>query len=312
MNIIFFGSSHFAVASLKALLSSKHRISCVVTQPDKKKGRGLAMGATQVKAVARESGLDIYQPERINTAQALGLLKGLEPDLFVVIAYGQILSENVLAIPKILAINVHASILPKYRGAAPINWSIINADKTTGITVIKMVREMDAGPVIMQKKIGIAEDDTAVTLENKLSKLAAELLLTCLESVENNNYKLAPQDKDNVTFAPKLKKEDGKIDWGKPAEDIHNLIKGCLPWPGAFTYYKGKLLKIYQADVVKVSKCQSVKVSGEITEVSKEGIAVVTGRDDLIIRELQIEGRKIMETQDFIKGHKISAGEKLL
>lgn len=312
MNIVFFGSSRFAVPSLKALLDSGHQISCVVTQPDKKKGRGLYMGATQVKTVARESGLDIYQPERINTAQTSGLLKDLNPDLFVVIAYGQILSGSILGIPKILPINVHASILPKYRGAAPINWAIIHADKTTGITIIKMVKEMDAGPIITQKAIGISEDDTAMTLEDKLSSLAAGLLLVSIRSIENNNYKLTPQDKNDVTFAPKLKKEDGKIEWSKPACDICNLIKGCLPWPGAFTYCNGKLLKVYKA---RVDTLRNIAVDfsvGEIIKIAKEGISVFTGKGNLIIEELQMEGKRRMEAQDFIKGHKISVGERLL
>lgn len=312
MNIVFFGSSHFAVPSLKALLNSGQRISCVVTQPDKKQGRGLHLGATEVKVAAKEYGLDIYQPERVNTAHTIDLLRKLNPDLFVVIAYGQILSESILGIPRILPINVHASALPQYRGAAPINWAIINADKTTGITVIKMVREMDAGPIIAQKIVDINTDETAITLEDKLSDLAGQLLLTSIKAIENNNYKLRLQDNNSVTFAPKLEKRDGKINWDKPACVIYNLIKGCLPWPGAFTYYNGKLLKIYEAGVVKVSRCQGAKVSGEVAQVTGEGIVVATGRDNLIIKELQIEGKKIMQVLDFIKGHRICVGERLL
>jgi methionyl-tRNA formyltransferase len=311
MNIVFFGSSHFAVQSLKALLNSGHKISCVVTQPDKKKGRGLSLGATAIKIVAQDSHLKIYQPERINTSQALSLLKELNPDLFVVIAYGQILSQEILDIPKILSINVHGSILPKYRGAAPINWAIINGEKTTGITIIKMIKEMDAGPIILQKMVDIADDDTAITLEDKLSGLATQLLLTSLQSIEDNNYKLIPQAKDNVSFAPKLKKEDGRINWSKPACDIYNLIRGCFPWPSAFTYHNNKLLKIYKAQVCPTSRLSASLQPGEIIDVSKEGIIVITGKDNLIIKELQIEGKRRMKVEELILGYKISVGKPL-
>jgi len=312
MNIVFFGSSHFAVPSLKALLTTCHNVSCVVTQPDKKKGRGLSLGATAIKTVAKDCNLKIYQPEKINTAEAQDLLRRVDPDLFVVIAYGQILSQQILDIPKNFSVNVHASILPNYRGAAPINWAIINGEKSTGTTIIKMVKEMDAGPIILQKRMDVSQDDTAVTLEDKLSHLAAELLLVSLRSIEDKNYNLAPQDNTKVSFAPKLKKEDSRINWDRPSLDIYNLIRGCLPWPGAFTYYNGKLLKIYRARSVKVSKCQSVKVVGEIIEISKAGIIVATGKDNLIIEELQIEGKRKMKAEEFITGNKISVGERLL
>jgi methionyl-tRNA formyltransferase len=283
----------------------------VITQPDQKKGRGLSLGATAIKVVAKEANLKIYQPEQINTSEVTNLLKGLKPDLFVVVAYGQILSQKILDIPKILPINIHASILPKYRGAAPINWTIINAEKNTGITIIKMVKEMDAGPIILQKTVDVADDDTAITLEDKLSHLAADLLLITLASIEDRNYKLMPQDKDNVIFAPKLKKEDGRINWSNPAYNISNLIRGCLPWPGAFTYYKGKLLKIYKAKVSSGVLRFVSSLPGEIVNVSKEGIAVATGKDNLIIEELQIEGKRRMRVEEFIAGHKIYVGEAL-
>jgi len=267
------------------------------------------LGSTAIKMVAEEPNLKIYQPELINTSQALSLLEDLKPDLFVVIAYGQILSQEILDIPKIFSINVHASILPQYRGAAPINWAIINGEKTTGITVIKMVKGMDAGPIILQKEIEINEDDTAIILEEKLSYLAAELLLTTLASIEDNNYKLTPQNQDNITFAPKLKKEDGRIKWNIPAQEIRNLIRGCISWPGAFTYYNGKLLKIYKAKVFPSTHLLAFPSPGEIIDVSKEGITVVTGKDNLIIEELQIEGKRRMKAEEFIAGHKICIGE---
>lgn len=314
MNIVFFGSSDFAVPSLKALLTTSHKVSCVVTQPDRQKGRGLSLSPTPVKAVAQDAGLKIYQPHRLNTPEALKLLKDLNPDLFVVAAYGQILSQEILDIPKIFSINIHASLLPQYRGAAPINWAIIKGENTTGITIIKMVKEMDAGPIILQQPYSIADDDTAVTLEDNLSELGARLLLDSLKAIENNNYSLTSQDENKASLAPKLKKEDGRINWNKRAFDIYNLIRGCLPWPGAFTYYNGELLKIYKAKVclsADLPVYRSAYRPGEIISVSKERVTVATGKDTLIIEELQIEGKRRMKAEEFICGHKISCGEIL-
>ena len=271
----------------------------------------LSLGGTAIKMVAEESNLKIYQPERINTSQAISLLEDLRPDLFVVIAYGQILSSGILNIPKIFSVNVHPSLLPKYRGAAPINWALIKGEKTTGITAIKMAKEMDAGPIILQKEIEVSNDDTAITLEGKLSGMAAQLVLAVLSSLEENDYNLMPQDEDNIGFAPKLKKEDGRIDWNKPAWDIYNLIRGCISWPGAFTYYKGKLLKIYKARVSSQVRKFASSNPGEILEASKEGIVVSTGKGNIIIEELQIEGKRRMKAEEFISGHKISAGDRL-
>ena len=311
MNIAFFSSDNFGVPSLKALLSNNHNISCVVTQPDRKKGRGLFLSSTVIKKVALELGIKIYQPYRVNTSEAIKFLKDLSPDLFLVIAYGQILSQEILDIPKVLSINIHASLLPKYRGAAPINWAIIKGEEITGVTVMKMAREMDAGPIILQKALDIADEDTAVTLEDRLSHLGAELLLDALKSIESRNYNLMPQDEGKASFAPKLKKENGRINWNLSARDIYNLIRGCLNWPGAFTYYSGKLLKIYRAKSIRASEYQSIRMAGEITEVSKEGIIVATGKENLIIEELQIEGKRRMKAEEFIVGHKICIGETL-
>jgi len=311
MNIVFFGSSEFAVPSLEGLLTTKHSVSCVVTQPDKQKGRGLHVEATFVKALAIKKGLRIYQPQRINTEEAVEFLKDLKPDLFVVIAYGQILSSKVLSIPGIFAINAHASSLPKLRGAAPINWAIINGEKNTGVTIIKMTEKMDAGPIIGHKTVEIKEDDDALSLEEKLSRIAKDLLLQALAAIENNNYTLTQQDEKKATFAPKLKKEDGLIYWHKSARDISNLIRGCLNWPGACTHYKGKILKIYKAKVFQSPPVMPQSSPGSVTQVNKDGIIVATGKDSLIIQELQLEGRRKMESSEFILGHKIEAGQIL-
>ncbi len=324
MNIVFFGSSNFAIPSLEALLTSEHKVSCVVTQPDKQKGRGLLFGGTAIKTIALGSGLRVYQPNNVNTSEAIEFLKSMDCDLFVVIAYGQILSLKVLGIPKILPINIHASLLPEFRGAAPINWALIKGKKTTGITIIKMTLGMDAGPMILQEMTDITTSDTAITLEDKLSKLAAKLILDSLISIKQNDYSLILQNESKATFAPKLKKEDGRIDWSKSAWDIHNLIRGCIVWPGAFAYYNGKLLKIYKASVCPPPPLAGSRrmrrgaarggirpLPGEIINVSKQGIVVATANEDLLIEELQIEGKRRMEAKEFIIGHKISAGEIL-
>lgn len=310
MKIVFFGSSGFALPSLEALVAGGYRISCVVTQPDKPKGRGLALEATRVKLKALEIGLKVYQPESANSKEAVGFIKNLKPDLFVVIAYGQILSRQILELPKIFAINAHASLLPKYRGAAPVNWAIINGDKITGITIIKMDEKMDAGPIMLQKMVNIRENDTVLTLADNLAKLAAGLLLKSLSYIENNNYKLTPQEERMASFSPKLKKEDGLIKWARPSLDIHNLVRGCSHWPGAFTYLGGKLLKISATEVYAAEDKTGVS-PGEVMQISKEGIMVATGSGYIIVKELQLEGRKKLGAGEFIIGHKISVGDQL-
>lgn len=311
MNIIFLGSSQFGEQSLRALIANGHKISCVITQPDRAKGRGLAISSTLIKETAEELGLKVFQPPSVNSPVAIKSLKDLNPDLFVIIAYGQLLSQHVLDIPKIMSINAHASLLPKYRGAAPINWAVIKGEKATGVSIMKVVKKMDAGPIILQKEIAISQDDTAITLEAKLSRLAASGLMESLAMIEQNNYKLVPQDAKKASLAPKLKKTDGEIDWNKSAGEIFDLIRGCVGWPGAFTHYKGKLLKIHKAKIGEVSECQSLRVSGEILGVSGDGIVVACGKGSLAIEELQIEGKRAMMAAEFIAGHKISAGEVL-
>ena len=310
MNIVFFGSSEFGIPSLRVISTTEHQVSCVVTQPDKKQGRGLRYAGTPIKTAAQECGFGLYQPLYVNTAETKEFLKGFNPDLFVVIAYGQILSEQILNIPQIFSLNVHASLLPKYRGAAPINWAIINGEKNTGITIIKMVKEMDAGPIILQKIVEVKSDDTSTTLEETLAHLAAHLLLETLDSIGKKNYQLIPQEPDKVSFAPKLMKKDGLINWGKSALDIYNLIRGVLSWPTAFTYYKNRLLKIYKAKIKSTAPLPTRPSPGEIIKVAPEGIGVATGDGDLVIERLQLEGKRIMEVREFLAGNKINMGDR--
>ena len=311
MKIIFFGSAHFAVPSLGALLKSPYEVCCVVTQPDKKKGRHLHLAATDVKSIAQKAGLNIFQPKDVNTPESLKYIAGFNPDLFVVVAYGQLLSQELLDIPKVFALNIHASLLPKYRGAAPINWAIIRGEKTTGLTIIQLTRKMDAGPIIMQKKIALNEADDSVTLEDKLRSLGAELLLEALKEIKNKTYKLTAQDERKVVLAPKLKKENGCIDWGKTAAEICNQVSGCLPWPGAYTYYKDKILKIHKAKNAQEISFQGKFSCGEISQftVNRDGIIVATGEGSLVVEELQLEAAKRMSAKDFIHGHKIKPGD---
>lgn len=285
-------------------------MACVVTQPDKRKGRHLQLAATDVKNTAIAAGLKTFQPENINSKESVKFLKSLDADLFVIVAYGQILSQGVLDIPRIMPINIHASLLPRYRGAAPINWAIINGDKKTGVTIIYVTLKMDSGPVIMQKEIKIEDMDTAVSLEEKLSLCGAQLLMEALVIIDNRDYRLVEQDEDKVVYAPKMKKEIGLIDWNTSAVNIHNQIKGVIPWPGAFTSYRKKLLKIFQAQVLPIFPSHKPSV-GEVIRADKHGIVVACGRGFLEIKELQLEAGKRMSAQNFIIGHKLAAGEIL-
>jgi len=310
MKIIFFGSAHFAILALEALIKSRHALVCVVTQPDKQKGRHLQLAATEVKNTAVASGVKTFQPENVNSQESVKFLKALNADLFVIVAYGQILSQEILEIPKIMPINIHASLLPRYRGAAPINWAIINGDKKTGVTIMYVTKKMDSGPVIMQKEIKIEDQETALSLENKLSLCSRGLLLDALEIIDNRNYRLVEQDEDQVVYAPKMKKEVGLIDWNTSAINIHNQIKGVLPWPGAFTSYRKKLLKIFQSQVLPIFPSHKPQ-TGEVMRVDKHGIVVCCGRGFLEIKELQLEAGKRMTAQNFVIGHKLTVGEIL-
>jgi len=310
MNIVFFGSSHFAVPCLQALLITKHKISCVVTQPDRKKGRGLHMEGTPVKMLASEVGLKVYQPDEVNGAEAVRFLRGLLPDIFVVVAYGHILSKELLGIPSVMPINAHASLLPEFRGAAPINWAIIKGKEKTGITIIQVNEFMDAGAIILQEAMDIREYDTVVSMEGKLSMLAASLLIKAVDAIEHKKFTLTPQDEAKVTIAPRIEKQVGHINWEKPAQEIRCLIRGCLGWPGAFTYIRGTFLKIYEAEDITLSGYQGTGKPGEIVEVSKDGIIVATGKGELIIKEMQPGGKRIMKAAEFIAGHRLLVGNR--
>ncbi len=311
MNIIFFGSSEFAIPSLKALLGSSHRVLALVTQPDRKKGRNLRVSPPPTKVLASSRGIPVYQPEDVSCRESVQYLKGFKADLFVVISFGQILKKAVLAVPRLYSINLHGSILPKYRGAAPINWAVIKGDSATGATVIRMNEIMDAGDIILNRDIEIAEDDTSLTMSEKISDLGAELILESLAAIEGNTAGFAKQDERGVTYAPKLKKEDGLIDWRAGAASIHDRVRGLIPWPGAYTRYKGRTLKIF--GTLPPGKCAvsfgDDTSPGEVVDTIKnKGILVKTGCGHLIITHLQLEGRKILDADAFLRGHRIEKG----
>ncbi|MFZ5800936.1 MAG: methionyl-tRNA formyltransferase [Candidatus Omnitrophota bacterium] len=310
MRIIFFGSDIFAVPSLEALVRAGFCVSSVVTQPDKQKGRHLKLGFCAIKAAALKLRIPAQQPEKLSDVNFIERLEGLNPDLLVAVAYGKILSAKILALPRLMAINVHASLLPKYRGAAPINWAIINGEEDTGVTIMKMNEQMDEGEIIAQKATKILAEDSAITLRERLSILGAELLVKVIDEMQSGKELSLMAQKDSAaTLAPKLKKSNGIIDWKQGARQITDKIRGLQPWPGAHTQYKDKTLKILKAEI---SPDLDLKASpGVIVEVSREGIIVETGKGLLKIEEVQLESSKQMSAWAFACGHRVMAGDIL-
>ena len=311
MDIVFFGSGKFAVRSLKALVAAGHKVRLVVTQPDRPKGRHLNLLPTEVKAKAQELKLTIYQPQNPNSEEALNYLQQFSADLFIVIAYGHILKKSVLGLPKLYPLNVHASLLPKYRGAAPINWAIINGEKESGISIIKMNEAVDAGDLLLQKKLAIEQSDNAEILEAKLEELSALSLIEALDLIAKGQANFTKQDDAFASFAPKLEKHHGLIEWNKNAYDIVNQIRGLIPWPGAWTYYQGKILKIWEAEAEAETLEGRLNKPGEVLQADKSGIRLAAGFGALKITELQMEGGKRIGPEAFLCGHKLAVGGRL-
>lgn len=308
MKLIFFGTSDFAIPSLKRIMNSKHELLTVVTQPDKKKGRGLIVAPPPVKLELKGTSIPLHQPVDVSNPDMVNKLKRDNADLFVVVAFGQILKNAVLQIPKLCCVNLHASLLPKYRGAAPVNWAIINGEKKTGVTTIKMDERMDEGDIILRRDVDILDTDTGESLNERLSNIGAELLMETLALIEEKKFTFIKQNDREATFAYKLRKEDGLIDWSKNACDIHNLIRGLIPWPGAYTHWKERLIKIWKSEWN--DKEIEKKEPGSILKLDNNGIAVGTGLGELIIKELQLEGGKRLKADEFLRGHKLKVGEK--
>lgn len=309
MKIIFFGSAHFGEPSLRALAAAGFSVPLVVTQQDKPKNRGLHCEPTRIKSVARELGIEVYQPADINTGDAVAFLGSFAADIFVVIAYGQILSASVLALPRLKPLNVHASLLPSYRGAAPINWCIARGETMTGNTLIEMNEKMDAGPIVSQSEIPIVSVDTAVTVEEKLSADAAGLLIAGIRSIEDGTAVRIPQDTGKVSIAPKLKKEHGRIKWDRPSYVTVNQARAMQPWPGVFTSYKGKYLKVFELSAENSNTQEVTLKAGTIAGCDRNGILVRTADGFVRIRVVQPEGKRCMPVVDFLAGHGMRAGD---
>ena len=309
MNIVFMGTPGFAIPSLTMLIASDNTIAGVVTQPDRPSGRGKKLTPPPVKTLALQHALPVLQPERVKEENVIQWLRSKKPDLIVVVAFGQILPPKILKIPSYGCINLHTSLLPQYRGAAPINWALINGEKKTGVSTILMNEWMDTGDIFLQMETKIEEKEDALTLSNRLSTLGAKLLLETISQLKRGGLTPTPQNHSKVTYAPLLKKDDGHIDWRKNAQAIHNQIRGTLPWPGAFTYLDKKLLKIFNSVVIDEENRGS---PGKIFQVGAEGIKVATGKECLLLTEVQLQGRKRMNAAEFIKGHPVPTGTSLL
>jgi methionyl-tRNA formyltransferase len=280
----------------------------VITQPDREKGRGRKMVISPIKELALQHGLTVLQPEKVKEEAFQDALSGLQPDLFVVVAYGQILPKPVLNIPKYGAVNVHASLLPGYRGAAPIAWAILKGEKVTGVTTMVMDEGMDTGDILLQTEVPIGDEETCENLHDRLGSLGAQLLLKTLEKMEAGNIRPIPQDHSKATYAPPLKKEDGHIDWRKGAAEIDRQVRAFNPWPGAFTKWGDRLLKIYRGEIRERTPAGK---PGAVVWVGSDFIEVEAGKDSYLIEEIQLEGRKKMTIRDFLSGHSISAGTVL-
>ena len=313
MKIVFMGTPEPAAKILQELISAKHEIVCVVTQPDRPKGRGQKITFLAVKELALKHTLPVEQPEKVkNNGVFVPLLKSLNPDIIVVAAYGKILPKEILAIPKYGCINVHASLLPKYRGAAPIQWALLKGEKETGVTIMKIVERLDAGDIILQEKIKIKDDDNALTLSKRLFDIGGKLLLKALKQIEQGKAKFTPQNEAGATQAPSITKESGEIDWKKSATEIHNRIRAMIPWPVAHTFYKEKLLKIWKAKVYMTDFETKFKLPGTVVEIIKNtGFVVATGAGYILVVEVQAEGKKRMSAYDFAIGHDVKIGKTL-
>jgi methionyl-tRNA formyltransferase len=277
----------------------------VVTQPDREKGRGRKMVISPVKELAVQRGLALFQPEKVKEEAFQEAVKGLLPDLFVVVAYGQILPKSVLHIPKYGALNVHASLLPRYRGAAPIAWAILRGERVAGVTTMVMDEGMDTGDILLQTEVSIGDQETCEDLHDRLAPLGSQLLSQTIEKMKAGEMQAVPQDHSKATYAPPLKKEDGHIDWKKEAREINRQVRAFNPWPGAFTKWGDRLLKIYGGEVRERTREGK---AGTVVWVGSDFIEVAAGKDSYLIKDVQLEGRKKMAIREFLSGHPVPVG----
>ena len=311
MKIIYMGTPDFAVAPLEAILKAGHEVTAVVTQPDRQKGRGREVQYSPVKECALSYGIPVLQPLKIKEEDAVEELRKYPADIFVVAAFGQLLSEEILNMPGLGCINIHASLLPAYRGAAPIEWCVINGEEKTGVTIMQMAKGMDTGDILLQKEVVLDEKETGGSLFDRLMETGAELIVEVLPKIEAGELTPVVQKEELATYAGKITKDMGNIDFAKSAVTIERLIRGLNPWPSAFTHYKGKILKIWEADVV--SECANAEnpVPGTVIAMDKESFTLATGEGALRIRSLQPEGKKRMSCAEFMRGYEVKVGEAL-
>ncbi len=323
MKIVYMGTPDFAVAPLEAIIKAGHEVALVVTQPDKQKGRGKEMQMTPVKECALRHGIPVFQPVKIKEAASVAELAGYPADIFVVAAFGQLLSEEILSMPKFGCVNIHASLLPAYRGAAPIQWAVINGEKESGVTIMQMEKGLDTGAMYCKRSVPIDKKETGESLHDKLMAVGAELIVEALPKIERGELKPEKQDDSLTCYAPRLTKAMGLIDWEKDAVSIERLIRGLNSWPSAYTYYRGKTLKIWEADVVSESCGEEAdsevkipekeagragKIPGSIVNVGKDFFDIATGGGLLRVKCVQLEGKKRMSVKDFLLGYEVKPG----
>lgn len=308
MKIIFMGTPDFSVPALEALVNGGHQVIAAVTQPDKPKGRGKSVLMTPVKQKALDLGIPVYQPEKVREEDFLSLIEGLKPDVIVVAAFGQILPKRLLMIPPYGCINIHASLLPKYRGAAPIQWAVINGEKETGITTMMMDVGLDTGDMLEKLTVPISSEETGGSLHDKLSAAAGSLILSTLKKAEEGILVRTPQKDEESCYAKMLTKELGDIDWGQSSMHIERLIRGLNPWPSAYTSLNGKTLKIWKA---VLAEGEEKGEPGQVIRADKDKLLVKTGDGALQILSLQLEGKKRMDTASFLRGYPLKEGTKL-
>ncbi|MCF7870179.1 MAG: methionyl-tRNA formyltransferase [Candidatus Omnitrophica bacterium] len=305
--VIYFGSSDFSKKILQALIKAKIKPVLVITKPDAPKGRGLKLYQTQVAKLSQDNNIEIIKPGNLEKAVFIDRIAKIKPNYLIVADYGKIIPNRLLSIPKILPLGIHPSLLPLYRGPAPIETTLINGEIITGVTIFKLDKGIDTGPIILQKTIKINSNDTYFTLSEKLANLGTEALVEVLYQIKNNFPNLKKQDEKKATFAPKLSKQDGKINWKDSAEKIKNLIRATLNWPTAYTYHNNKILKITEAENLEDKNKQN---PATITKVGKDGIYIATGSGILKMKKVKPEGKKEMPAWSFVCGHKIKEGDK--
>ena len=314
MVIVFFGTPQFAVPTLEHLLASRHRVALVVTQPDKRRGRGQKVTDSPVKAAALAQGIPVYQPERLRDPEVAQTLRQHAPDLGVVVAYGKLIPDELLRLPRLGMVNVHASLLPKYRGAAPVHRAVINGDEQTGVTIMQVVKALDAGDMLAKSTRRIDPDDTSDVLERALADDGARLLLPVLDQLESGTARPEPQDHAASTYAARLTKEEGLVDWSQSARQIYNRVRGLYPWPHAYTFLEGTRLILLKVQLKRDTtsevrlKSDTMRAPGTIVDVTRNSIDVETGSGRLSILELQPEGKRPMEAREFLSGRNVRPG----